>query len=46
MADIKNEDKKIEENNKNEEEKKNEGENKVNIYNNDNDSKEVVEIKK
>lgn len=46
MANIKNEDKKIEENNKNEEEKKNEGENKVNIYNNDNDSKEVVEIKK
>lgn len=46
MANIKNEDKKIEENNKNEDEKKNEGENKVNIYNNDNNSKEVVEIKK
>ena len=43
MADIKNEDKKIENNNKNEEEKKNEGENKVNIYNNDNDSKEIIQ---
>jgi sugar porter (SP) family MFS transporter len=44
MADIKNEDKKIEENNKNEEKKKNEDENKVNIYNNDNNSKEMVDI--
>jgi len=42
MGGIKNEDKKIEENNKNEEDKKDEKENKVNIYNNDNNSKEKV----
>ena len=44
MGGIKNEDKKIEENNKNEEDKKDEKENKVNIYNNDNNSKEKVKI--